>query len=104
MARAARKVKVTLSISSSVLKTLDQRRGRKTSRSAAVEADIEDGNRAARQRALDEEIIAYYSVPPTEEEKELSKFLHRAAAQAMARSEAADDDFSGWEQPKRKRK
>jgi hypothetical protein len=102
--QSARKVKVTVSLSSSALKALDQRRGRKLSRSAAIEADIEGSNKAARQRALDEEIRAYYSVPPTKEDEELSDWLHRASAQALAHSEAADDDFSDWEKPKRKRK
>ena len=98
--QSARKVKVTISLSSSALKALDQRRGRRLSRSAAIEADIEEGNRAARQRALDEEIRAYYSVPPTREEEELSRESSRRTLESWARSELANDD---WE-PKRKRK
>jgi hypothetical protein len=103
--QSARKVKVTLSLSSKALKGLDLRRGRKLSRSAAIEADIEESNRAARQRAHEEEVRAYYSKPPTKDEEELSKFLSRASHLAWSRNpDLAGDDFSGWEQPKRKRK
>jgi hypothetical protein len=91
--QSARKVKVTVSISSGALKALDQRRGRKLSRSAAIEADIEERNRAARQRALEEEVRAYYAAGDPEGD---------AISEAMGRIVKTmnfDDDV-----PKRKRR
>jgi hypothetical protein len=91
--QGARKVKVTLSLSSKALKGLDQRRGRKLSRSAAIEADIEESNKAARQRALEEEVRAYYAAGDPEGEA-ISEATGR-----IVKTMNFDDDV-----PKRKRR
>ena len=104
----ARKVKVTISVSSDLLRRLDARRKKgKQSRSAAIEAAIAAEERAERKRQLDEEIRAYYAEPESPEDVAMSQALTRMAIQALAQSDAADDDFSGWpgaKPPKRKRK
>ena len=97
MDRGARKVKVTVSLSSDLLRRLDSRRKKeKQSRSAAIEAAIAAEDRAERKRQLDEEIIAYYAQPESAEDVAFSLALSKASIQALARSEAGDDDFSDW--------
>jgi len=92
----ARKVKVTVSLSSDLLRRLDARRKKgKQSRSAAIEAAIAAEDRAERKRQLDEEIDAYYAQPEPEEDVAFSIALSKASMQAVARS-GADDDFSDW--------
>jgi metal-responsive CopG/Arc/MetJ family transcriptional regulator len=110
--RGARKVKVTISVSSDLLRRLDARRKKgKQSRSAAIEAAIAAEDRAERKRQLDEEIRAYYAQPEPEEDAALSLALSNASIHALAQSEAGDDDFSDWpgssaaaKPPKRKSK
>jgi metal-responsive CopG/Arc/MetJ family transcriptional regulator len=104
MEKGERKVKVTISVSSDLLRRLDRRRKGRLSRSAAIEAAIDESDRAARRKELEEEIRAYYSVPPTAEETAMSKALGRLAAQAWAQSDAKDDDFNDWDVRARKRK
>jgi metal-responsive CopG/Arc/MetJ family transcriptional regulator len=104
MDKGSRRVKLTVSLSSDLVKRIEKRRKKGVSRSQVFEQMLSEGERAVRQRELEEEVRAYYSVPPTEEEKELSRFLSRASELAWTRNEAAGDDFSGWGAPKRKRK
>ncbi|HEY2029133.1 MAG TPA: ribbon-helix-helix protein, CopG family [Myxococcales bacterium] len=86
---------MTISVSSDLLRRLDARRKKgKQSRSAAIEAAIAADDRAERKRKLDEEIRAYYAEPESAEDVAMSKALTRMAIQALAQSEAGDDDFS----------
>lgn len=107
----ARKVKVTISVSSDLLRRLDARRKKgKQSRSAAIEAAIAAEERSERKRKLDEEIRAYYAEPESAEDAALSLALTKMAARTWAQSDIADDDFSDWPtapaaaKPRRKRK
>ena len=80
-----------MSLPADLVRRIDKRRGGRRPRSREFEAWLEEAERSRRQHELDEEIIAYYSVPPTAEEIALSKALGRAAKRALARSER-----SGW--------
>lgn len=86
-----RRVRVTLSLSADWVRRIDKSRKGKTPRSRAVEALLEEGELLRKQRDLDEEIRAYYAVPPTKEEEALSKALSRLAIKNFARNER-----KGW--------
>jgi hypothetical protein len=104
MDKGSRRVKLTVSLSSDLLRRIEKRRGKGVSRSAMFEQMLEESDRAARREALREELRAYYSAPETEEEKAVSLALYRAGVAAMASSEFANDDFSAWEPKTRKKK
>jgi metal-responsive CopG/Arc/MetJ family transcriptional regulator len=92
MDKGSRRVKLTVSLSSDLVKRIEKRRKKGVSRSEMFEQMLEESDRAARKRALDEEIEAYYSVPPTAEEQALSRELSRLTMDAWARN-SPDDDF-----------
>lgn len=90
MERGARKVKVTVSLSSDLLRRLDSRRKKgKQSRSAAIEAAIAAEDRAERKRQLEEEIRAYYAEGDPEGDA-ISKWM----GQAMKKIDFDDDGGS----------
>ena len=87
----SRRVRITVSLSADLVRRLDQGRRKGIPRSRLLEEWIEDRDKLRRQRELEEEVRAYYAVPPTKEEKEMSKALHRLASKALVRSER-----EGW--------
>jgi hypothetical protein len=103
MNRGSRRVKLTVSLSSDLVRRIDGRRKKGTSRSAMFEQMLEESERAARKAALREELRAYYAVPETPEERAMSIAGARRSAEAMGSNpDFAADDFSGWKKPARK--
>lgn len=85
MNKGTRRVKLTLSLSSDLVRRIEKRRGKGVSRSRMVEQMLEESERAARKRALDEEITAYYAKGDPEGEA-----ISRAAAR-LAKKLQIDD-------------
>jgi metal-responsive CopG/Arc/MetJ family transcriptional regulator len=61
MEKGSRRVKLTVSLSSDLVKRIEKRRKKGVSRSEMFEQMLTEGDRAARQRELEEEVRAYYA-------------------------------------------
>jgi metal-responsive CopG/Arc/MetJ family transcriptional regulator len=85
MEKGSRRVKLTLSLSSDLVRRIEKHRRKGMSRSAVFEQMLEESEGAARKRELDAEIEAYYAVPSNAEEKALSRVLSRRAVDALAK-------------------
>ncbi len=73
------RVRITVSLPADLVRRIDKSRKKGVSRSRQFEERLEEGARLAEQRALEEEVRAYYAVPPTAEEKAFTKALGRIA-------------------------
>lgn len=78
-------MRLTLSLSSDLVRRIEKRRGKGVSRSRMVEEMLEESERAARKGALDAEISAYYGAGDPEGDA-----ISRAAAR-MAKKLRIDD-------------
>ena len=84
-----KRIRVTFSLPAALVRRLDSGRAKGTPRSRAAEDAIEEGIKARERRALDEEIRAYYAVPPTEGEKAFTRALGRIARKLVIDDEPA---------------
>jgi metal-responsive CopG/Arc/MetJ family transcriptional regulator len=75
----SKRVRLTVSLPADLVRRIDSGRRRGQARSRAVEEMLEEAERRRAQAELDEEIRAYYAVPPTPEEEEFTRALGRIA-------------------------